>query len=231
MAKRTAARAAKQPAKSAAETLAATLAARDIEHSRFGRLLHDEVGPLLSAAGLQLDLLRMDAEPQSPDLAGRALMIQQLLEQAMTHVRDLSRELNAGLVERTGFRFALEELVEKTRASFGGKVRLAWNTPLRVPVEIGAVFYEIAERALANSVTHSGAGRIDVSLSGLRHPTLQLRDDGKGFDVERAKRQDGVGLLIMEAVAAAAGLTFSVKSELGRGTIVTASYRAPRQGK
>ncbi len=227
---RPAAPAAKRPVKPAAETLAAALADKAVSCSRLGRLLHDEVGPLLSAGGLQLDLLRMDVHPLSPELAERAAMIQQLLERAMSHVRDLSRELNAGMVTQTGLKFAMESLVERTRASFAGQVSFHWDTPLRVPVEIGSVLYDIAERALANAVKHAAASQIDVSLRGSSHLTLQVQDDGKGFNVDRARRRSGAGMLMMEAIASRAGLNFSVKSAAGRGTIVTTSYRSPKQG-
>jgi len=56
---------------------------------RAGRLLHDEVGPLLAAAGLKLQLLKMDF-PKAGKHVDDALGI---LEQAMDHVRALSREL------------------------------------------------------------------------------------------------------------------------------------------
>jgi signal transduction histidine kinase len=54
-----------------------------------GKLLHDEVAPLLSAAGLKLHLLCMDF-PDATQMADEATAI---LERAMDRVRELSREL------------------------------------------------------------------------------------------------------------------------------------------
>jgi signal transduction histidine kinase len=56
---------------------------------RAGRLLHDEVGPLLAAAGLKLQLLKMDL-PQAGPQVDETL---QIMEQAMEHVRSASRVL------------------------------------------------------------------------------------------------------------------------------------------
>jgi signal transduction histidine kinase len=55
-----------------------------------GKALHDEVGPLLSAAGLRLQLLRMDF----PETADRVPEITQLLDEVIDRVRALSQELS-----------------------------------------------------------------------------------------------------------------------------------------
>jgi signal transduction histidine kinase len=57
---------------------------------RAGKLLHDDIAPLLSAAGLKLHLLSMDF----PDATSMALEATAILEEAMDRVRDLSRELH-----------------------------------------------------------------------------------------------------------------------------------------
>jgi signal transduction histidine kinase len=54
-----------------------------------GKMLHDDVGPLLSAAGLKLHLLSMDF----PDAGPMAVEVTAMLEEAMDRVRELSREL------------------------------------------------------------------------------------------------------------------------------------------
>ena len=55
-----------------------------------GKMLHDDVGPLLSAAGLKLHLLSMDF----PDATPMAVEATAILEEAMDRVRKLSRELS-----------------------------------------------------------------------------------------------------------------------------------------
>lgn len=57
---------------------------------RAGKTLHDDVGPLLAAAGLQLQLLRMD-HPAAADQVDELLAT---LDDAMERVRALSRELS-----------------------------------------------------------------------------------------------------------------------------------------
>jgi len=57
---------------------------------RAGKTLHDDVGPLLAAAGLRLQLLRMD----HPQTAERLDEVLATLEQAMERVRALSQTLS-----------------------------------------------------------------------------------------------------------------------------------------
>ena len=58
-----------------------------LEHA--GKVLHDDIGPLLSGAGLRLQLLRMDY----PDTAERVREVTETLDQAIDRVRELSQEL------------------------------------------------------------------------------------------------------------------------------------------
>ncbi|HTS77689.1 MAG TPA: histidine kinase dimerization/phosphoacceptor domain-containing protein [Bryobacteraceae bacterium] len=61
--------------------------ARKIE--RAGKALHDEIGPLLSAAGLRLQLLRMDF----PETEERVREVTASLDQAIDRIREVSQEL------------------------------------------------------------------------------------------------------------------------------------------
>lgn len=57
--------------------------------ARAGKALHDEIGPLLSAAGLQLQLIRMDY----PETADQVRLVTETLDKAIDRIRALSREL------------------------------------------------------------------------------------------------------------------------------------------
>jgi signal transduction histidine kinase len=54
-----------------------------------GKTLHDDIGPLLSAAGLRLELLRMDF----PDTTDRVREVTQTLDDALDRIRALSQDL------------------------------------------------------------------------------------------------------------------------------------------
>jgi signal transduction histidine kinase len=77
-----------------AHRLAALTNAHQRQRERISRVLHDEVGQVMSAAGLELGLLRMDLADSVPEIGARTAAIQKLLERAMTRVRELSSELS-----------------------------------------------------------------------------------------------------------------------------------------
>ena len=63
-----------------------------------GEILHDEVAPLLTAAGFQLQLLRMD----NPATAPQVTEVLATLEAAMDRVRKLSQQLAPSPFTPTG---------------------------------------------------------------------------------------------------------------------------------
>src|SRR5579862_2459953 len=95
---------------------------------RAGRLLHDDVGPLLSAAGLRLQLLRMDV-PAAADQVNEVL---QVLDQALEDVRELSQDLNSSPASRGGFKNALLQLAERY-AQTGLRVGVKYSATAIVP--------------------------------------------------------------------------------------------------
>src|SRR5579862_6686268 len=109
---------------SCADDLArACLQARS-ELRRASRVLHDEVGSLMAAAGLRLQLARMDR----PESAEQLDAVSQVLEGAMERVRSLTRELDPSPVGRTSFKSALLDLARNYQASFEGRIGVRSRT-------------------------------------------------------------------------------------------------------
>src|SRR5215212_1530866 len=114
--------------------LVSTITAREVDSDRVSGTLHEEVGQVLSAVGLQLDVLRLDFQEQVPEIAPRTMEIQKMLEQAMSEVRALSYDLNPAMVERVGLHNALDRLVGRVRTRFSGGIRFLFDSSIRVPL-------------------------------------------------------------------------------------------------
>jgi signal transduction histidine kinase len=213
--------------------LLSTINARDAENQRVSRRLHDEVGQVLSAVGLQLDVLKLDFRAQIPELTPRIDEIQRALDQAVQEVRALSYDLNPAVVERAGLHYALERLVGRLRTGFAGTLRLLSDPSLRVPLRIGNAWYKIAEHAIENAVMHAESTKIEVQVRpGPRFAALEVRDNGKGFDVEQTRSQSaGLGLLLIEHYASTAGIDLSIRSSAEKGTAVIARYNSAPDGE
>lgn len=208
--------------------LLACLRERDAERLRVSRFLHDEVGQVLSAAGLHLDVLRQETRDRAPEIVPRTAEIQSILEGAVRQVRRLSYELCPEPVERAGLSIALHHLAERYRPSFNGRLSVECPDSLPLPPPVAMAFFRIAEQALANAVRHAGASHIVLRLRpAKRGASIQVGDNGCGFDVARTlRRVPGLGILLMEMFADDAGLEFSLTSSPKRNTIVRAEYRA-----
>lgn len=212
-----------------ASMLVSMLEAREREADRVSRLLHDEVGQVLSAVGLQLSVLRLDLQKKTPEIIERTAEIQAMLEQAVTQVRDLSYELNPAVVEKAGLNFALERLLGRLRTGYPGSLRLLYDSPIRVPAKIGNTILKMVELAVDNAIRHASAAEIQVIVKANDSAmTAEVRDNGAGFDPEAPRRPQSLGLLLLQAYADRSALKVQVRSSLGRGTTIKIS--SPRSG-
>lgn len=209
--------------------MVALIQAREDEAARVSRILHDQIGQVLSAVGLHLGVLRQDFGELAPEIVDRTNEIQDLLETALAQIRDLSFELNPAIAERAGLRFALERLVGRVRQSYSGSLRLLFDSKVHLPAATGNAFYRITECALDNAVKHARATKIEVLVRPTRGSvTMEVRDNGAGFDAAAADTQPaGVGLPLTKHFANSAGLSLSVTSRLGKGTIIKVIYPTP----
>lgn len=205
-------------------TVLGALKAQEFERNMASKFLHDSVGQNLTAFGLQLDLIRMDLETVSPEICGRIVEIQKLLEGMMEEVREYSYELNPSAVERAGLRAALDRLAGRIRARFAGSLRLNVDPSLKIDKKIASAMYQISQEAVENAVQHSSCSAIEIAVKSSRTGTfLEVRDNGKGFDPAGLLGGcRGLGLLSMEHYAAQAGLDLSIASNRETGTTVRA---------
>jgi len=200
------------------------LKSQEFERKMVAKFLHDIVGQNLTAIGLQLDLLSMDLRPVSPEACSTIGGIQKLLGAVMEQVRDYHNELNPSTVERAGLRVALDRLVARLHTRFTGSIRLNVDPSLKFDPKIATALYHIVQEAAENSVQHSGCSQIEISVKSSRSGlSLEVRDDGRGFDpADLTSGGRGLGLLSMEHHAVQAGVNLTIASTPGNGTRVRA---------
>jgi signal transduction histidine kinase len=90
--------------------------------------------------------------------------------------------------------------------------------------KLETALFRLTQEALNNIRKHAQAKHVwvDLALEERRLATLRVRDDGRGFEVERslqaAHARGSVGLVQMRERAERAGGTFSLESAPGQGT-------------
>ena len=84
------------------------------------------------------------------------------------------------------------------------------------------VLFRIVQESLNNTIKHSKAKNIKVSINYLQqHLKMQVNDDGAGFDADLLEAsKTGIGLHNMKNRAALIGAFFSIQSAPNKGTTV-----------
>lgn len=200
------------------------LQAQEEERKRVARDLHDDVNQALTAL-----LLRVEAAAQAApaELKAELEETKALANQAMEELLDLARQLRPAALDDHGLVAALRAHVREYDRS--GTVRASfWSDPnLReLPPEVQVVVYRVAQEALTNAARHSGAKRIDVSLTHHDgYACLQVSDDGRGFVF--ADEETGLGLSGMRERSLLVSGKLEIDSRLERGTTVRLEVPAP----
>jgi len=203
---------------------AQVIGAGDAERARIGRELHDSTAQSLGAIDLLLTAALCEL-PAGGRVVDRLTLVKGIVGDTLQEVRTLAHNVHPRVLDDLGLGHALEWLARVTREQGGGDVRVHLEAPGPVPRDAASVLYRVAQEAIGNAVKHAGARHITLALTAEHgHATLEVRDDGRGFDPSRAVRTSaGMGLFSMQERVGLVGGKFAVDSEAGRGTTVRAT--------
>src|SRR6266542_4269054 len=168
------------------------LSISDREQQRLGQELHDGLCQHLTAVAFMARSVALRLKNHRVIEVSDIEKIAELVNEAATDTRDLSRALHRIDVDAVGLVTALEDLVD----------REIWKIPCRLEVKpsfhidddaVAAQLYRIAREAVINANKHSGARQIVVRLErSPRGMALRVIDDGVGFSNE-PKLKHGLG--------------------------------------
>jgi signal transduction histidine kinase len=191
----------------------------DREQQRLGQELHDGICQHLTAVAFMARSVALRLKNHRVIEAGDIEKIAQLVNDAATNTRDLSRALHRIDVDAVGLVDALQDLVD----------REIWKIPCRLEVKpsfqieddaAAAQLYRIAREAVINANKHAQAREIVVALGSWRKEiVLSVTDDGVGFQSE-LKSARGLGLPIMNYRARSIGGRLEIESPKKAGTRV-----------
>ena len=202
--------------------------AREEERRRLGREIHDDLTQRLAGLNLLAVSLARSARKLGPDAVEAKLgEIGAELARLASDAQALARELHPSLLENLGLEEALrsecETFAQRTGLEIGFESR---DVPELLPREVSLVLYRIAQEALRNAVTHSGAARVRVDLEGGDGDLLlTVEDEGRGFASTEPASSGGIGLISMAERSRLVGAEFSVESRPGSGTRVAVRVR------
>ncbi|GAA5613931.1 sensor histidine kinase [Streptomyces platensis] len=206
------------------------------ERERLAREIHDTLAQGLSS----IQLLLRAAERALPERPGSALgHVRQARTAAVDNLaeaRRFVRALSPPDLEAGSLPAALERVCATTARASGLAVHCQVSgAPTALPTPYEAALLRIAQSALANTVRHAAAGRVELTLSYMdTEVALDIVDDGTGFvpaevpaPGSAAVPGTGFGLAAMRARARALQGTLVVESAPGEGTAVAVTLPCP----
>ena len=202
------------------------LAAQETERRNIARELHDEIGQLLTAVKLDLQMVMRECPGPAAYSCVREAMGS--MDRVIARVRDLSLDLRPSMLDDLGLMPALRWMAGRQAERAGFAVHVGADLPdTRLAPEIETACFRIAQEALTNAARHARAKRVTVELRREGEAlALTVRDDGCGFDAGAMRRQAAAGasfgLLGMQERATLAGGELEIESAPGRGTTVSA---------
>jgi len=191
------------------------------ERARIAREIHEGVAQNLYFLGLQMDLCRKLA-PKEPERVREELEgLQALLQESLQDLRRLIWALRPLELEELGPIEAIRRLARDLKAHMGLDVTVeVRGRERRFPPDVEGALYRIAQEALHNVAKHAQAQRGQVTFDVQPDRVIvEIEDDGRGFDVERAlETPRGLGLRHLRERVEELGGSFSLESAPGAGT-------------
>jgi signal transduction histidine kinase len=191
------------------------------ERQRMAREIHDTIAQGLAGIVVQLQAAaRAEAEPAA--WRHHHGLATELARESLTEARRAVQALRPEALTRARLADALDSTVERWGAVRNIPVEFSTNgVERKLPADLEMALLRVAQEALANVGKHAQASRVGVTLSFLDTAVaLDVRDDGKGFEVHDG--HSGFGLTTMSQRVEALGGTVEIESEPGNGTAVSA---------
>jgi len=182
--------------------------------------IHDNVGQLLSLTRMYVaSLSPYITDPVGKDMVAKSTT---LVSKAIEDLRHISHSLNSDLIERVGLVPFLERELEYLGDSSTVKCSLTvTGEQLELEREQNLLIFRIVQESIQNVIKHAAAEHLDVALGfEPQKLSITIKDDGKGFDLEQARKTESLGLRNIYNRANLLRGTINIASEPGKGSSI-----------
>jgi signal transduction histidine kinase len=193
------------------------VAGQDAERRRIQRNLHDGVQQEIVALSARAGLVRQQLLRGDPAAADGLADMQRDLATTLRDVREIAYAIHPPVLSDRGLLEAIE--AQSSRVALPMAVRADPRLRgVRFGEQIEVTAWYVLAEALSNVIKHAGASEVEVSLSQQDgRLALVIRDDGRGFDLDRPR---GLGLTGLSDRLGTVGGSLTINSGAGFGTSV-----------
>ena len=188
------------------------------ERRKLGIELHDGIIQSLFATGLLVEnLLEMRFEKNIQD---NLQHIKTSLNDSIQQVREFIRKVSTHNLGVEDLRIRLIELIEKYRGVSNIVIKFNYDVPYItagvLSREKSTQLYYITQEAITNSIKHSNASELTITISSnIKAVTATIEDNGKGFDKSKAFEAPHYGVQSMKDRALSVKGDFIITSNNG----------------
>ena len=184
--------------------------------THISREIHDNIGQVLSLARLQLHSLSTNGQDDDIEYTDN------LLEKAITDLRGLSHSLNTNSIKENGFSASVIKVLAQFEKTGKFKTSFFDESNFSVSDDHGIILFRIIQEVLSNVVKHADATEIIIRIEKMGdRTTINIIDNGKGFDLENLKSaESGIGIRNITDRAMIIGAKLSLISQQNIGTTV-----------
>lgn len=191
------------------------------ERYRISRIIHDNISQQLF--GIRFMLSGIKKEIVDEDKKLKIDKIDAELLSIIHEARILVSHLGVVIYENGGLKGAFEKFLDSLHKIVDKSISVQWKGEEDVEdPKIGASFFRIFQEAIFNSILHSQSDDISVKVVSNDVLSMQISDNGIGFNSESS--EIGFGLKNMRDHAESIGAVLIIDSEISEGTTVSLHY-------
>jgi len=200
------------------------LSAQEGERRRIARELHDNLSQQIALLAIELDGVALKLVRPPATIVQSLHELRERTAQISSEIHGLSHRLHSSKLEMLGLVAALHGHCQELAAQGVDAHLHHENVPRSLSQEVELCLFRIVQEALSNVVKHSGTHEAQVTLHGTGDVlVLSITDSGRGFDERRATETgNGLGLASMRERLRLINGEFTIRSQPGQGTTITA---------
>lgn len=199
--------------------------ARENERKSIARELHDDLGQLLTAAKIDLGMIRK--EVPNDKLAVKISKTMDLVTDTIKTVQRITSNLRPEIIKDLGLEAAIEWYTGEFSKRTGIEIFLEIDSEIVISPDHSLTIYRIMQEAMTNIARHSGATRVNLTLNLAGNDLcLVISDNGTGITETQIQASNSFGIMGMAERVASLGGTFNICRGHEQGTIIKIIFPA-----
>ncbi|HWJ28078.1 MAG TPA: PAS domain-containing sensor histidine kinase, partial [Flavisolibacter sp.] len=206
------------------EIAVSVIHAQEMERTRLGQELHDNVNQVLTTIKLYNEVC-MNEDRTNKALLGRSV---KQINYCIETLRDISKNLSTSNVLEVGLKGSIRDLVDSVNTTQRLAIRLFIEDIQEGEInpDLKVTIYRIVQEQLTNILKHAYTDVAEIHLSATAsHVYLRILDEGTGFDPKKKKK--GIGLTNLANRVEAFNGKMEICSSPGKGCLLKVDFPLP----